>query len=90
MLGLRNIPISQRLWLILLTSVLMLLVLAGLLNKLIADALGISMRTVEVHRASVFAKMGVRSAVELALLPGSPTQGLRVSSAPERSEGESR
>ncbi|HMN66001.1 MAG: response regulator transcription factor [Burkholderiaceae bacterium] len=68
----------------------MLLVLAGKRNKLIADALGISMRTVEVHRASVFAKMGVRSAVELALLPGSPTQGLRVSSAPERSEGESR
>ena len=33
MLGLRNIPISQRLWLILLTSVLMLLVLAGLLLK---------------------------------------------------------
>lgn len=47
-----------------------------------------SMRTVEVHRASVFAKMGVRSAVELALLTGSPTQGLRVSSASGRSEGE--
>lgn len=68
----------------------MLLVLAGKRNKLIADALGISMRTVEVHRASVFAKMGVRSAVELALLPGAPSTGLRVSSAPERSEGETR
>lgn len=68
----------------------MLLVLAGKRNKSIADALGISMRTVEVHRASVFAKMGVRSAVELALLPGSPARGLRVLSAPERSEGETR
>ena len=30
-----------------------------------ADALGISVRTVEVHRARVFEKMDVRSAVEL-------------------------
>lgn len=43
-------------------------VLAGRLNKQIADELGISMRTVEVHRAHVFDKMGVRSAVELAQL----------------------
>jgi two-component system, LuxR family, response regulator DctR len=40
-------------------------VLAGKLNKVIADELGIAMRTVEVHRARVFEKMGVRSAVEL-------------------------
>jgi methyl-accepting chemotaxis protein len=33
MLGLRNIPISRRLWLILLTSILMLLTLAGLMLK---------------------------------------------------------
>ncbi|MBN9426683.1 MAG: response regulator transcription factor [Burkholderiales bacterium] len=46
----------------------MALVLAGKLNKLIAHELGISMRTVEVHRASLFAKMQVRSAVELAHL----------------------
>lgn len=41
------------------------LVLAGKLNKQIADQLGIAMRTVEVHRAHVFEKMDVRSAVEL-------------------------
>lgn len=40
--------------------------LAGSLNKQIADTLGVSMRTVEVHRARVFEKMGVRNAVELA------------------------
>ena len=43
----------------------MRLVIDGLPNKLIADALDISVRTVEVHRARVFDKMGVRSAVEL-------------------------
>ncbi len=42
------------------------LILAGKFNKVIADELNISMRTVEVHRARVFEKMGVRSAVELA------------------------
>jgi two-component system response regulator DctR len=48
------------------------LVIDGRPNKLIADALGISVRTVEVHRARVFDKMGVKSAVELAnLLRGS-------------------
>ena len=41
-------------------------VLAGKLNKIIADELNISMRTVEVHRSRVFEKFGVRSAVELA------------------------
>ena len=46
----------------------MALILQGRLNKIIADELGISMRTVEVHRSNVFAKMGVRSAVELARL----------------------
>jgi len=43
-------------------------VIAGLANKLIADELDISVRTVEVHRARMFAKMNVRSAVELANL----------------------
>jgi two-component system response regulator DctR len=46
-------------------------VLAGDYNKTIADALGIAVRTVEVHRARIFEKMGVRSAVELAQLVGS-------------------
>ena len=43
-------------------------ILAGEYNKTIADALGIAVRTVEVHRARIFEKMGVRSAVELAQL----------------------
>ena len=47
-------------------SEVMELILAGKYNKVIADRLNISMRTVEVHRARVFEKMGVRSAVELA------------------------
>jgi two-component system, LuxR family, response regulator DctR len=46
----------------------MRLVIEGKPNKLVADALGISVRTVEVHRARVFDKMNVRSAVELANL----------------------
>jgi two-component system response regulator DctR len=44
----------------------MRLVVEGRPNKLIADELDISVRTVEVHRARVFEKMEVRSAVELA------------------------
>lgn len=46
----------------------MLQVAAGKLNKVIADDLGIAIRTVEVHRARVFAKLGVRSAAEVATL----------------------
>ena len=41
-------------------------VAGGLANKQIADELAISVRTVEVHRARVFEKMDVKSAVELA------------------------
>lgn len=44
----------------------MRLVVEGLPNKLVADQLNISVRTVEVHRARVFDKVGVKSAVELA------------------------
>lgn len=46
----------------------MRLVVGGLPNKLVADQLDISVRTVEVHRARVFDKMEVKSAVELANL----------------------
>jgi two-component system response regulator DctR len=55
----------------------MQLVIDGRPNKLIADALGISVRTVEVHRARVFDKMNVKSAVELAnlLRPGDGAAG---------------
>lgn len=40
--------------------------LTGSPNKVIADNLGISQRTVEVHRSRIFQKLGVRNAVELA------------------------
>lgn len=46
----------------------MRLIAQGLPNKLIADALNLSVRTVEVHRARVFDKLKVGSAVELANL----------------------
>ena len=42
------------------------LILVGKMNKVIADNLGISMRTVEVHRANILDKMEVKSAIELA------------------------
>lgn len=51
---------------------IMELVLLGKFNKVIADELDISMRTVEVHRANLFDKMKVKTAVELAnLIKGS-------------------
>ena len=50
----------------------MLRVAAGKLNKVIADELHVSVRTVEVHRARVFAKLGVRSAAEVATLLAGP------------------
>jgi two-component system, LuxR family, response regulator DctR len=54
----------------------MRLVTQGMPNKLIADQLQISVRTVEVHRARVFDKMGVKSAVELANLLQLPSAAL--------------
>ncbi|MBT9247338.1 response regulator [Gemmobacter fulvus] len=48
----------------------MRLMMTGSLNKQIADMLGIAMRTVEVHRGRVLAKMGVRNAIELAAVLG--------------------
>ncbi|MDP1912250.1 response regulator transcription factor [Brevundimonas sp.] len=50
----------------------MRLVIDGRPNKTIADELQISVRTVEVHRARVFEKMKVKSAVELANLLREP------------------
>ena len=50
----------------------MQLILAGKLNKQIAEELSISMKTVEVHRSRVFEKMGVKSAVELAGMLAAP------------------
>jgi two-component system response regulator DctR len=50
----------------------MLRVAAGKLNKVIADELHVAVRTVEVHRARVFAKLGVKSAAELAGWLASP------------------
>lgn len=44
------------------------LILAGKMNKIIADQMHISVRTVEVHRANIFEKMNVKTAVELARL----------------------
>ena len=41
------------------------LVTQGLVNKQIAERLDLSVRTVEAHRANVFEKLGVSSAVEL-------------------------
>lgn len=41
------------------------LIIVGRLNKQIADTLGISIKTVEVHRARVMEKMGAQSLAEL-------------------------
>jgi two-component system response regulator FixJ len=41
------------------------LVVQGKLNKTIADILGISIKTVELHRANMMQKMGARSITEL-------------------------
>jgi len=48
----------------------------GKSNKRIAMELGISMRTVEAHRARIFYKMGVRNAVQLARAVCSSPAGL--------------
>ncbi|MBH9551305.1 response regulator transcription factor [Inhella gelatinilytica] len=52
-------------------------VASGQLNKQMADGLHVSIRTIEVHRARVFSKLGVRSAAELAgwLAQTDPTPG---------------
>ncbi len=44
------------------------LIVQGRANKVIADRLEISIKTVELHRANIMAKVGVRSAAELVRL----------------------
>lgn len=44
------------------------LVVAGKLNKVIADELGISIKTVELHRANMMGKLGVRNLPDLVRL----------------------
>lgn len=62
----RSDAITQRLELLTLRErEVMDLVVAGKLNKQIADELNISMKTVEAHRARVMDKMGVRTLAEL-------------------------
>ena len=53
------------------------LVVAGKMNKTIADAMTISIKTVEAHRAKVMEKMGARSLAELvqAVVKASPPAG---------------
>ena len=41
------------------------LIVEGLTNKEIARALGLSPRTVETHRANLFAKLGAESLAQL-------------------------
>ena len=52
------------------------LLVTGRANKVIAAELDIAMRTVEVHRARILAKMGVKTAVELsAILSAAKSKG---------------
>lgn len=44
------------------------LVVAGKLNKIVADELGISIKTVELHRANMMGKLGVRNLPDLVRL----------------------
>lgn len=44
------------------------LVVAGKLNKMVADELGISIKTVELHRSNMMTKLGVRNLPDLVRL----------------------
>jgi len=69
-----------------------LALLNGGSNKTIAHAFGISVRTVEMHRAHIMAKLGVRSLAEAALLAtqAGVDLGRRLASAPSADPGEGR
>jgi FixJ family two-component response regulator len=62
------------------------LVVGGLANKEIGEQLGLSERTVEIHRGRVMSKMGVRAVAQLvhkyALLPPSVWQSIQASPTP--------
>lgn len=45
-----------------------MLIVAGAANRQVGEILGVSVRTVEVHASRIFAKLGVRSRVELTVL----------------------
>jgi len=64
----------------------LLALLGGRFNKAIAHDFGISVRTVEMHRAHLMAKLEVRSLAEVALL--APQAGLVVPSAGAAARGE--
>ena len=55
-----------------------LALLSGQANKTVAHELGISVRTVEMHRAHIMAKLGVKSLAEAALI--ATQAGLQISS----------
>ncbi|GAA5236746.1 helix-turn-helix transcriptional regulator [Verticiella sediminum] len=63
-------------------------ILTGRPNKIIAAVLGISQRTVEVHRSRIFQKLGVRNAIQLAASvyhlpePGGMTRALAEPAGP--------
>lgn len=58
---------------------ILLLAIAGHANKRIAQQLGISFRTVEVHRSNILHKMGATTLLELTLLIGE--QGVAMDTA---------
>lgn len=57
----------------------MMHVVCGKANKIIASELGVSQRTVEAHRARAFQKLNVRNAVELTHLYWGQTPAYRSS-----------
>jgi len=59
----------------------------GKANKLMAQELGLSRRTIEAHRASIFHKMGVNNAVQLMrVLYSNPRLSERLTAGAKRKE----
>jgi PAS domain S-box-containing protein len=57
------------------------LLIQGMMNKEIGEALGLSLRSVKGHRAKVFKKFGVRSAVELVHISEAEPMGWQTDAA---------